>query len=101
MAAFVFRKRAFLNPPSTNETSYVQAVVESSHDGEHAWGANVLTIADCHKAINLEFCLGNPHFRKVAVFKIDLLIKTLVAFRNSLLKEIALIEKGNEANGNQ
>ena len=49
----------------------------------------------------LEFCLGNPHFRKVALFKIDLLIKILVAFRNSLLKEIALIEKGNETNGNQ
>lgn len=29
-AAFVFRKRAFLNPRSTNETSYVQAIVESS-----------------------------------------------------------------------
>ena len=93
MATFVFRKRAFLNPRSTNETSYVQAVVESSHDGEHAWGTHMLTIADCRKSINLEFCLGNPRLRKVAVFKINLLIKTLTAFRASLLKELALIEK--------
>lgn len=94
MAAFVFRKRAFLNPRSSLETSYVQAVVESSHDGEHAWGANVLTIADCHKAINLEFCLGNARTRKAALFKVNLLLKVLTAFRASLLKEMALIEKG-------
>ena len=93
MAAFVFRKRAFLNPRSTNETSYIQAVVESSYDGEHAWGSNVLTIADCHKVINLEFCLGNARTRRAALFKINLLLRILTAFRNSLLKEIALIEK--------
>jgi hypothetical protein len=94
MAIFVFRKRAFLNPRSSLETSYVQAVVESSHDGEHAWGTYMLTIADCRKSINLDFSIGNPRLRKVAVFKINLLIKILTAFRASLLKEMALIEKG-------
>lgn len=49
------------------------------------------------QSINLEFCLGNPRLRKVAVFKINLLIKILTAFRDSLLKEIALIEKESKA----
>jgi hypothetical protein len=50
-----FCKRSFLNPVSTDQPSYIHAVVESSRDGEHTWGTNMLTIADCRRAVQLEF----------------------------------------------
>ena len=90
---FSFRKRAFLNPVSTNHTSYVQAVVESSNDGEYPWGTNMLTIADCKRAIELEFFVGTARNRRISLEKINLLIKVLTAFRDALTREIAMIEK--------
>jgi hypothetical protein len=89
-----FRKRSFLNPVSTDHASYIHAVVESSRDGEYPWGSNVVTIADCRRAVQLEFFLGTRRARKVSLAKIDLLIKILTSFRNALAKEIAAIEKG-------
>jgi hypothetical protein len=93
MALYSFRKRVFLNPVSTNKTSYVHAYIESSFEGSHKWGDNVLQIADCHRRISLEFCLGNARDRRVSLKKIDLLISILTSFRDALAREIALIEK--------
>jgi len=91
---FSFRKRSFLNPVSTDQTSYIHAVVESTRDGEYPWGTNMLTIADCKRIIQLEFFLGTKRARKVSLAKIDLLIRILTSFRAALAKEIASIEKG-------
>jgi hypothetical protein len=88
-----FRKRSFLNPVSTDQTSYVHAVVESSRDGEYPWGTNMLTIADCRRSVQLEFFLGTRRSRKLSLQKIDLLINVLTAFRNALAREIAAVEK--------
>ena len=88
-----FRKRSFLNPTSTDTTSYIHARVESSCDGEYRWGTNMLTIADCRRRVHLEFFLGNKRDRRLSLRKINLLIKVLTAFRDALTKEIALIEK--------
>jgi hypothetical protein len=88
-----FRKRSFLNPVSTNETSYIHAVVESSRDGEYPWGTNMLTIADCRRSVQIEFFLGTRRARRVSLAKIDLLISILTRFRAALAREIALIEK--------
>ena len=89
-----FRKRSFLHPASTDETSYIYARVESSRDGEYPWGTNMLTIADCRRVIQLEFFLGTRRARQISLAKIDLLIKILTAFRDALVREIAAIEKG-------
>ena len=89
-----FRKRSFLNPASTDQTSYIHAVVESSRDGEYPWGTNMLTIADCKRVIQLEFFLGTRRARQISLAKIDLLIRILTSFRTALAKEIAAIEKG-------
>ena len=51
---FSLRKRVFLNPVSTGQTSYILAEVESSRDGEYKWGHYMLTIADCRRHIQLE-----------------------------------------------
>ncbi len=90
-----FRKRSFLNPVSTDQPSYIHAVVESSRDGEHPWGTNMLTIADCRRVVQLEFFLGSRRERRASLAKIDLLIRILTSFRAALANEIAAIEKGD------
>jgi hypothetical protein len=96
---FSFRKRAFLNPAATDTTSYIHVVVESSRDGEYRWGTNMLTIADCHRRVQLEFFLGGRRERRLSLAKINLLIKVLTAFRDALIREINLIEKAATPRG--
>ena len=57
------------------------------------WGHYMLTIADCRRRIQLEFFLGTKRTRRNSLRKINLLIDILTAFRDALVKEIALIEK--------
>ena len=90
---FTFRKRAFLNPVSTLATSYIHAHVEDSLQGTVKHGSNMLTVADCHRAIDLEFYLGTKPHRRHSIAKINLLIDILTAFRDALIKESELIEK--------
>jgi hypothetical protein len=91
---FSLRKRVFLNPVSTGHTSYILAEVESSRDGEYKWGHYMLTIADCRRRIQLEFFLGTKTARRISLKKINLLIDVLTWFRDALIKECDLIEKG-------
>ena len=88
-----FRRRAFLNPASTDQSSYILAHVESTHNGEYPWGTNMVNIADCQRKIELEFFIGTRTARRISLAKINLLIKVLTAFRDALLREITLIEK--------
>ena len=88
-----FRKRVFLNPPSTDHDSYIHAVVIDSFNGSDRWGTNLLTIADCHRRIQLEFFLGTEDHRRRSLAKIDLLINVLTRFRDALTREADLIEK--------
>lgn len=92
-SVFTFRKRSFLNPTSTGLTSYILAEVESSRGGEYKWGNYLLTIADCHRHVQLEFFLGTKEACRIALTKINLLIDVLTTFRDALVKEITLIEK--------
>ena len=92
---FTLRKRFFLNPTSTGHTSYILAEAESSRDGEYKWGHYMLTLADCRRIIHLEFFLGTKHARRNSLRKINLLIDLLTGFRDALVKEISLIEKGD------
>ena len=94
MEIYSFRKRAFLNPVSTNQTSHILAHVESSHGGEYRQGTNLIIIADCKRTIRLEFFIGSKRHRRISLTKINLLIETLTSFRDALIREIALIEKG-------
>ncbi len=90
---FSFRTRAFLNPVSTGDTSYILAETESSRDGEYRWGHYMLTIADCRRRIQLEFFLGSKQARRRSLTKINLLIDILTSFREALIKEIEVIDK--------
>ena len=94
MSIFSHRKRVFLNPISTGHTSYIFAEVESCRGGEYKWGHYMLTIADCRRRIQLEFFLGTKLARRRSLQKINLLIDVLTRFRDALIKECDLIEKG-------
>ena len=93
MSVYVYRKRAFLNPVATNQTSYILAHVEDSEHGENKIGTNLITLADCKRTIQLEFFLGSARHRRISLKKINLLVDILTAFRDALLREIAAIEK--------
>lgn len=87
-----FRKRTFLCPVSTGDTSYILAEAESTRGGEYKWGHYMLTLADCRRRIQLEFFLGTKVARRSSLKKINLLIGVLTQFRDALTKELALIE---------
>lgn len=91
MSRFRYRRRTFLTPTSTGFTSYVLAEVESSDDGEYKCGHYMLTLADCRRRIELEFCLSTALKRRQSLAKIDLLLEVLTQFRASLGAEAQLI----------
>ena len=88
-----FRKRVFLNPTSTGETSYILVEAESSRNGEYNWGHYMITLADCRRRVQIEFFLGTKRARRASLRKINLLIAVLTRFRDALLREHELIEK--------
>ena len=92
-----YRKRTFLASVSTGHTSYILTEVESSRGGEYKWGHYMLTIADCRRRIQLEFCLGTVRARRESLRKLDLLIKVLGSFRNALLQEAQAITEYERA----
>ena len=88
-----YRKRVFLNPISLDAPSFIQAIADSSHNGEDVLGNYVLIIADCHHRITLEFSLGNARQRKMSLDKIDRLVKVVNEFREAVYAEAQVIEK--------
>ena len=64
MSHFRYYKRTFLAHAASNTNSYVIAEVESSEAGTYRLGSNMLTIADCHKQIELEFSLESARARR-------------------------------------
>ena len=96
---YAFSKRAFLNPASTQQTSYIHAHVQTGQEGPDKWGDNLVLIADCKRVVELEFFLGSKRHRRISLAKINLLIKVLMQFRRALVKEIRLIEATKSTKG--
>jgi hypothetical protein len=88
-----YRKRLFLNPLSVNSTSFIQAIAESSFNGEDPLANYILIIADCDRRIMLEFALGSAYLRKHSLAKIDRLARVVNEFREAVHAEAKLIEK--------
>ena len=88
-----YRKRAFLNPISTGQPSFVFAVAESSEGGKKAHGNYVLTLADCKRMVELEFPLTSPRMRKQSLQKLDLLAEIVKRFRDAIRNEAQLIDQ--------
>lgn len=95
-----YRKRAFLNPISTGQPSFIYAVAESSEGGRKEHGTYVLTIADCRRIIELDFSLTGPRKRKQSLAKIDLFAEVLNHFRDTMHAEAKLMDQRRaKANG--
>ena len=88
-----YRKRAFLNPISTGQPSFVFAVADSSEGGKDETGNYVLTLADCKRMVELEFPLTSPRLRKQSLKKIDLLADVITRLRAALHHEAKLIDQ--------
>lgn len=88
-----FHRRTFLNPISTGQTSFIDAVVEHSFNGSDSLINCLITIADCRRVIQLEFLQANKQHRRRSLAKINLLIDTLTRFRDAMKREADLIEK--------
>ena len=91
-----YRKRAFLNPITTGQPSFVFAVAESSEGGKKTYGNYVLTVADCKRMIELEFSLTTPRMRKQSLAKIDLLAEVINRFKDTIHAEAKLIDQQTE-----
>jgi hypothetical protein len=88
-----FLRREFLTPAGESlESSFVLAVVRSSHAGQFVDGWNGVVLCDSTRIICLEFPLGTPEARNVSLYKIGILRDALEKFRESLLFEATAIE---------
>ena len=96
MPQFRYYKRTFLAPALSRTSSYIIAEIESSCEGTHRVGTNILTIADCGRQIRLEFFLGNARDRQLSVAKAQLLADVINTFCAELREESKLIEKADK-----
>lgn len=90
---FSYLKREFLNPITTTKSSYIFAQVENSIHGSQPGISNVITIADCHRFITLDFFLGTKQHRRQSLAKVNLLLEILTGFKKALEKESNLIDE--------
>jgi hypothetical protein len=84
-----------LNRAGLYGDAYVRVFVEdSTRRGRRRHDPGfVLEIADCTKAINLEFSVDSPELRENSLFKIETLIGALHRFRDGLAAEVELAER--------
>ena len=85
-----------LNRPGLYGDAYVRVFVADStlRRGRRRLEPEfVLEIADCTKAINLEFSVASAQLRENSLFKIDTLIGALQQFREGLADEVELAER--------
>jgi hypothetical protein len=91
MAFQKFYRRAFLNQRGFHAGAFVHADI-AVEDGYRAGdGKRVeayLSIADCGRAANLDFCAEDRRFARNALFKARLLKKTVDAFVEALEQAI-------------
>ena len=92
MPQFAYCERVFLHPPTTGKNSYICAIAESSEGGTNKAGDYVLILADCHHAVELEFCLVTPEQRQESLAKVDTLAEVINRFREALHSEAKAIE---------
>lgn len=89
------RIRKFLNKPGYHAGAYVLAEVEDStkyKKGKHGWPyVHVdLTLADCSRVVSFDFNLSSSRDRANSLHKIDLLVDSLIQFRDALQAEADL-----------
>ena len=101
MASNRYSFRDWLNQPDYSGNAYIDAAVYSR---DRYAGHGALSIADCSRAITLEFNLDDERDRANSLYKIDLLLKTLKEFKKALLVEMkhaVQLDKERQARGEE
>jgi hypothetical protein len=94
--------RRFLNRRGFHAGAFIQAVVPDSTTCreagcQHRWCVDpVLRISDCYRVASFDFDLDTPGARQNSLYKIDVLIETLIQFREALT-----LEAGRAADGSR
>jgi hypothetical protein len=83
-SGYRYYTRRWLNRPGYHAGAYVIGCIDASTIHEHT-SSGSLTIADCSRLIRLEFDTFSPDSRKNALYKTDVLIKTLTEMRAELI----------------
>ena len=96
MPHFAYCERVFLHPPTTGKNSYLCAIAESSYGGKIKDGDYVLILADCHRAVEIEFSLVSDKERKESLAKVDTLAEVINRFREALHSEAEAIRAAKE-----
>jgi hypothetical protein len=96
MPRFAYCKRVFLHPPTIGKNSYICAIADSSDGGKDEQGDYLLFLADCYRAVELDFSLHRPKERKESLAKIDTIAEVVNGFREALHREAQAIESLKE-----
>ena len=88
-----YRKRAFLDPISTGDPSFVFAVADSSEGGTRTDGNYVLTLSDWDHIIELDFPLTSPRLLKQSLRRVGLLAEIVNRFKDTIHAEAELINQ--------
>jgi hypothetical protein len=99
--AYRIRTRKFLNVKGFNTGAYIFAEVIDSTSKTQAdewrWSDITLTLADCDRVVSFDFSVDTPAQRQNSLRKIDLMISTLVEFREALAVEATLAKEKERA----
>jgi hypothetical protein len=89
------RIRKFLNLEGFNAGAYILAAVEdsSASDDDHPYVDIDLTLADCSRVVSFDFDIDSAPARRNSLHKLNLIIDSLLDFREALIAEAELAEK--------
>ncbi len=90
-----FYVREFLNLPNESAGAYIIASVDNDCDGKdkHCWHNASFDISDCNRVISLYFGMSSYKERKNSFHKIELLIDTLIDFREAMKEETKTLKR--------
>lgn len=76
--------RKFLNKPGFHTTGHILAIVEGN--------SYTFNLSDCDRQIKLEFNGYDNAARKNALFKVDVLLTTITAFKEAMLAQFKVTQ---------
>jgi hypothetical protein len=89
------RIRKFLNLQGFNAGAYILAEVEdsSASDDDRPYVDVNLTLADCSRSVSFDFDIGSAPARRNSLRKLNVMIDSLLEFREALVAEAELAKR--------
>ena len=95
----IFFLRKFLNHKGHHSNAFIFAEIVKSNVKNRKtkkveyWREADLKIGDCDRIVNLSMDLHSISEAKNALYKLDILINSLVSFRKAFIKEMHLLKR--------